>query len=153
MVTSTYAKAYTEVYEILNHLDEDELSKIPKEKIDFFKENRDKEYKFKIDTTIDLNQQEFSRKTYAIIISLFKEYIATEIQKDEINRLLRYNQEIIEEEKREQYNPDDIFKNRRKENTNVEERTELSLEVREEKLFQKLINYIKSWFIKIKKNN
>lgn len=151
-ITNTYARAYTEVYEILNYLDESEISKIPKEDIEFFAENRDKEYEFKIDTTKDLYQQEFSNKTYAIIISLFRDYIATDVQKEEINKALMHNQEIIEAEKREKYNPENIFNKPIKEHIQVkeisEEPNEVSLEVKKENIFQKFINYIKSLFIK-----
>ena len=40
-MTNIYAKAYTEVLEILNHFSKEEYSKIPQEKIDFYKNNMD----------------------------------------------------------------------------------------------------------------
>lgn len=46
-MNNTYSKAYTEVLEIINHFSEEEYKKIPKEKIDFFEENKDKDYNFK----------------------------------------------------------------------------------------------------------
>ena len=41
---NAYAKAYTEVLEILSYFSEEEYSKIPKEKLDFYRRNMDKEY-------------------------------------------------------------------------------------------------------------
>ena len=148
MVSNSYAKAYTEVYEILNHLNVEEISKIPQEKIDFYNKNRDKDYKFKINTAISLEEQEFSRKTYAIIISLFRDYIATDNQKATVDNILKHNQEINEEEKIEKYNPDKIFKTKIKENINVITDNNLPLEAKKENFFTNIINYIKKWFNK-----
>lgn len=58
-MTTKYAKAYTEVIEILNHLSKEEYDKIPKEKIDFYKKYMDKEYKYKINPQIELAKQKF----------------------------------------------------------------------------------------------
>ena len=148
MTTNSYAKAYTEVYEILKYLDADEISKIPQEKIDFYNENRDKEYKFKINTEISWEEQNFSRKTYEIIISLFRDYIATDNQKVAIDNILKYNQEIKEKEKADIYNPDKIFKTKTKESINVIADENLLMETKKENLFIKIINYIKNWFKK-----
>lgn len=53
-MNSNYAKAYTEVLEILNYLSKEEYSKIPEEKIRYFKENMDKDYIFTVNPRIDL---------------------------------------------------------------------------------------------------
>ena len=60
-MNNEYSKAYTEVLEIINHFSEDEYKKIPKEKIDFFEENKDKDYNFKIDSNVDLAEQNISQ--------------------------------------------------------------------------------------------
>ena len=41
-MTNSYAKAYTEVLEILSHFSAEEYSKIPQEKINFYKNNMKK---------------------------------------------------------------------------------------------------------------
>ena len=43
-MNNNYSKAYTEVLEIIKYFPEEEYSKIPKEKIDFYKKNMDKNY-------------------------------------------------------------------------------------------------------------
>lgn len=105
-----YKRAYTEVLEILSHLIKKEFSKIPKEKIDFYEANMDKDYKYTIDTNIDLAKQEISEEANAILISLFRDYIATERQRNILNNLLNENQVRLEQLKKEKYNPDNIFK-------------------------------------------
>ena len=61
-MNSNYAKAYTEVLEILNYLSKEEYSKIPEEKIRYFKENMDKDYIFTVNPRIDLSLQKFLKK-------------------------------------------------------------------------------------------
>ena len=44
-----YPKAYKEVLEIIKYLPKEEYERIPKEKIEFFEKNCDKEYNFIFD--------------------------------------------------------------------------------------------------------
>ncbi len=145
MVDSKYARAYTEIVEIISHFSLEEYNKIPSEKIDFFKDNMDKEYVFKIDPNIDLGKQNISKEARATLIALFKEYYATDRQKDIINRILMNNEQKADEEKRQKYNPDDIFANK-KENKDIEENKEKSLEEN-----NSLIEYKDSFFEKFKR--
>ena len=46
MKDSLYAKACTEVLEILSHFSEDDFSKIPEDKIEFLRQNSDKDYNY-----------------------------------------------------------------------------------------------------------
>ena len=116
MINTIYAKAYTEVLEIIKHFPEEEYNKIPKEKIEFYKDNRDKDYNFTINPEIDLSEQNISAEANSIIVNLFRDYFATEEQKIKIKEILDLNQKKEEQEKKEKYNPDDIFK---KENKNT----------------------------------
>jgi len=121
MINKIYAKAYTEVLEIIKHFPEEEYAKIPKEKIDFYKNNMDKDYIFTINPEIDLSEQNISSEANAIIVNIFRDYFATEEQKIKIKEILDLNQKKEEQEKREKYNPDNIFKKVDKsENANVE---------------------------------
>lgn len=112
MINNTYAKAYTEILEIIKHFSEEDYSKIPEEKIEFYKKNMDVNYKFTINPEIDLSEQNISKEANAIIVNLFREYFATEEQKKKISEILELNQLKLEREKREKYNPVDIFKNK-----------------------------------------
>ena len=58
----TYEKSYVELLEILNYIPVEEYEKIPKEKLEFYKENMDKNYKY----TYNPNSSRTSRKTDAI---------------------------------------------------------------------------------------
>ena len=70
MVNSTYAKAYTEVLEIIKFFSKEDYNKIPNEKIEFYKKNMDTNYKFTINPEIDLAKQNVSTEANAIIVLL-----------------------------------------------------------------------------------
>ena len=110
MINNTYAKAYTEVLEILKYFPKEDFDKIPLEKIEFYKKNMDKNYNFIIKPEISLEEQNISPETNAIMINLYVDYLATEEQKIKIKEILNLNQEKEEMEKRKKYNTDDLFK-------------------------------------------
>ena len=88
MINSTYSRAYTEVLEIIKYFPEEEYAKIPEEKIEFYKNNMDKDYVFLINPEIDLSEQNISSEANAIIVNLFRDYFATEEQKAKIKEIL-----------------------------------------------------------------
>lgn len=143
MINIAYAKAYTEVLEIIKYFPKEEYAKIPEEKIEFYKNNMDKDYNFKINPEIDLSEQSISPEANAIMINLFTDYYATEEQKIKIKNILDSNQQKEEQEKRERYNPDNIFKNRNTENII---QNEVALVEYKESIFKRFINKIKSIF-------
>ena len=148
MINNAYAKAYTEVLEIIKYFPEEEYIKIPVEKIEFYKNNMDKDYNFKINPEIDLSEQSISPEANAIMINLFTDYYATEEQKIKIKNILDSNQQKEEQEKRERYNPDNIFKNRNEENKKEENiiQNEVALVEYKESIFRRFINKIKNIF-------
>lgn len=111
MMRNNYAKAYKEVLEIIKYFPESEYKKIPKEKIDFYKNNLDYDYEFTIDPNIDLSEQNISKEANAIIVTLYENYFATEVEKSKIKEILKLNEIKEEQEKRKKYNPNDLFKN------------------------------------------
>lgn len=147
---NTYAKAYTEVLEILSHFSTEEYSKIPQEKIDFYKSNMDKDYNYNINPNIDLSKQYISKETNAILISLFRDYFANENQKKTLNNLLHQNQEKIENIKRKKYSSDNIFSNNKNAIVdNSEKKQEIALiETSDMKWYKKVWRLFKSFFRK-----
>ena len=61
-----YKKAYKEVVEILKFVSKENVDKIPKEMLDMFEEEQDKEYNFKVDTTKSFEEQLLLEETKAI---------------------------------------------------------------------------------------
>lgn len=146
-MSNAYSKAYVEVLEITSHFSEEDFKKIPKSEIDFYNENKDNEYKFKINPNIDLNEQNISREANAILVVLYRDYFATENQKQILEKLLKQNEQKEEEKKREKYNPDDIFK-KGKEVSTIENNNEMLPVEIEERWYQKILDFFKSLFVK-----
>ena len=105
-MNDTYECSYVEVLEILKYIPKEEYYKIPKELIEFFDEHKDKSYQYIYNPV----SPKTLRKTDAIIVSLYKDYIANEDEKKQIEKRLIENYQKAEIEKRKQYNPDDLFK-------------------------------------------
>lgn len=143
MISSAYARAYTEVLEIIKYFPKKEYEKIPLEKIQFYKNNMDKNYKFTINPEIDLDKQNISMEANAIIVNLFRDYFANENQKLKIKEILNLNQEKEEEEKRKKYDPDNIFKKEKNKET-------INSEITEKDSNTSLIEYKQSFFTKFK---
>lgn len=137
-----YSRAYTEVLEILKYLPKNEYEKIPKEKIEFFERNKDKSYNFFIKPQIELEKQNISIEANSIIITIFRDYFASELQKEKLKIILEQNENKYQEQLREKYNPDNIFKYKKQE---IENKNANNLPVvkKEENYFIKFINYIK----------
>lgn len=129
----TYEKSYVEVLEILKYIPHNEYIKIPKEKIDFYEEYKDKNYHY----TYDCNSPVVSKKANAILVNLYEEYIADEEEKKKIKEILKLNTQKVEDEKRKKYNVNDLFKKTKK----VEE-TALT-DVITEKWYKKIIKFLK----------
>ena len=106
----------------------------------------DNEYDYKLDMTKEFEKQEMSDITKAILANIFRDYWATPYQKERIEAKEKYDLEKLEEEKKEKYNPDDIFKKHKEEK--AIENTNLPIEVKKETFFKKLINFIKGLFNK-----
>ena len=86
MVNVEYANAYNEVLEILKFISKEDYNKIPANKIELFKLNSNKEYKFTYSPNKTLDEQNVSKRAKAIIGILFRDYWATEVQRDKIIR-------------------------------------------------------------------
>lgn len=145
MINTTYAKAYTEVIEIIKYFPKEEYAKIPAEKIEFYKNNMDKDYNFTINPERDLSEQNISKEANAIIVNLFRDYFATEEQKIKIKEILDLNQNKEEQEKAKKYNPDNLFKNKQKNLANKEQ------EITHKNIQESaLVEYKENFFIRFK---
>lgn len=148
MVTENYACAYKEVIEILKYTKREDVNKIPKHRILLMKYNMNKEHNFKVDETKPIEQQNIMEETKAILASIFKKYWATEYQKERIEAKQKYDMELIEQEKKEKYNPDNIFK---KTTQNFENKEETALvEIKEYSWKNKIVKFFNSILEKIK---
>lgn len=144
-MNDSFAKTCTEVTKFLETIPKNKIKKIPMNVILYYKDNMDRNYKFKIDNTKNMYEQKFTKKAAIIIIAIYKKYLANEEEKIKLNEILKKNTIIIEE-KREEYNPDNIFKNK-KGKTDIE-KINLPVEIKKETFFNRLISFMKGLFNK-----
>ena len=137
-------RAYVEVLETIKHMDSDLVKKIPQKLIQFFEEHKDKNYQFKFDENIDIENQKISIEAGSILAMLMLNYIANEQEKNEINNMIAENEKKYEVELREKYNPDNLFKKKEnKQEEKVEEQHSLMVVENKpwyKKIFEKLKN-------------
>lgn len=137
-----YKKAYKEVVEILKFVSKENVDKIPKEMLDMFEEEQDKEYNFKVDTTKSFEEQLLLEETKAIFSNIFRDYWANDYQRKVI--IEKENMDRIKWEE-EKYDPKDLFKNNQKNfnKQNNNDKVDVNLTViKKENSFKKLIDKI-----------
>lgn len=152
MVDIKYANAYSEVLEILKYIPKKDYNKIPKTKVKLFETNANTDYSFIYNPDKTLEEQEVSKIARGIIAILFRDYWATDTQREKIIAKQNYDRQKNEEKKRKEHNPEDIFKNKQN-NFNLQtlekqdEKLEL-IEYKETKWYQKLFAKILNVFTK-----
>ena len=140
--------AYTEVYTILQELNEEEYNKISPEVINAIKENMNEEYKFELDDELELKNQQMLPETKAILFNLFRDYLATPKQKEKIIKMQNEERKINELKKKQKYNSD-VFQDKTKENKEKTEEQENGLIEYKENIITKLFKKFKNWLKKI----
>ena len=109
-----YARAYTEVLGMIKYFSSESVEKIPKDVMQMYEENKDENYEFEFDRNKSFDDQDISQLAKVLIANIFTDYIATEEEREYLNYRDKQELDRLEEEKRNTYNPDDIFKNRNK---------------------------------------
>lgn len=145
-----YKKALCEVDDILENTDKSLIDMIPISFLKWIKDNKLKDYKTLIKNDIPIEKQELQLETEAIISLIFRKYWSTDEEKREFAEKDKEEYLTEEELKRQQYTVDlkEMLKNtRKKEVTEMEQESNALIEVKkEEGIFRKIINKIKSLF-------
>ena len=145
---NVYYNSYTEIYEILSYMPINYIKKLPKELLNLFDEKRNKDYKYRINTDKNINEQEMSIETKSILSNLYRDFWSSPEKKDEILQKEKIERDEYEKELREKYNPDNLFKNRHQ---TIDEKAQaeiLPVPLEKVSVIQKIFSYIKSLFKK-----
>lgn len=143
MESIEYANAYSEILGILKFIAKEDYEKIPNSKIELFETNQNKEYIFEYNPNKTLEEQNVSKRAKAIIGLLFRDYWATDEQKDKIIRKQNYDRQILEEQKKSMYDVENIFKKKSYENEEVKEMVVYKEQRWYQKLFAKILKIFK----------
>jgi len=150
---SKYTDAFTQVYVILNELDDDDYEKIPPEIIAVMRKNRNKEYQFEIDESVDLKDNNLLPEARALLFKIYRDYLVTPEQKQKIIKMQNEERTKKELRKQKQYSID-VFANKKSEIESELETTAnqqpISLVSYKEGIFKKVLQRIKKIFIRNK---
>ncbi len=150
MVSIEYSEAIVEVLEILEYSDDSIIEKIPKELIEFWQRNKSTTYKPKLDHDKSINEMDLKEKTKSIIAMIYLNYLCSDEEKDNINSILKDNEEKYQQKLKEKYNPENIFTkyNQKPKVAENADTSNLAIIEHKETILKKIINLIKK---KIKK--
>ncbi len=151
MIDIEYANAYVEVLEILKYIPTKDYNKIPKAEIKLFEKNANKDYNFSYNLSKTLDEQNVSKIAKGIIAILFRDYWATESQREKIIIKQNYDRQKIEEEKRIKYNLDNIFENNNKSTIiNIPEKNKKTalIEIKDMKWYRKIWIFLTKFLTK-----
>ena len=140
-------KAYSEIYEILNLMEEEYVNKVPQKLRDLFK--MEKEDNFSVNINIDkpLENQNLQKDTLTILAVLYINYWSeSDEEKQELIKLFR----DVDKRNEEFYSTENLFKKQEKKANLNENTTNLQLIVPKNNFFIKIINKIKNLFKKNK---
>ncbi len=140
-MSNNYSKSYVEVLEILKYIPKEDLEKVPKDIMYTLKKCAAKEYIFKINKSVPFEEQNLMKETKAILANFFRDYWATDFQREQI--LIKEKQDEYElENNKIKINYDKVFKNKKIEG---KPKTEIAV-TPEKKWYDKFLNYIKKIF-------
>lgn len=139
---------YSELYQILTLLGEEYIEKLPHNLPKLLEEKRNLEYIPQYTGKIPFNQQQVRKETLAILAVIHLNYwCEDEEEKQKLLQMLNKNEQSFQEELREQYNPDEIFKDRKRTGI-LQEQENMALVPIKENWCKKMIKKIKDIFKK-----
>lgn len=135
-----YREAFVEVLYIIDNLNEVNKSKISKKFIRFMERNSAQEYSVNLPKDV-IKQPELLKKETKIILALmYRDYFCTQEEKEKLDKKFIKNNEKQEEELRQKYNTDNMFKNTEKSHK-IQQNVNL-IKYEEPKWYKKIILFI-----------
>lgn len=141
-----YEEAFAEIDEIFKIMPIDLVSKIPLKVLRTISENKASDYNIKIQEP--LNEQDLKPETIAILGLIYRDYISTPEEREQLQLKDQEELKKIEQEMQEQYDVSNVFekrKNKIKTESNEEFSTELTL-YKEPGFIKRIFNFIKGIF-------
>lgn len=141
------SNTYEEVYEILRYMDKITVMKVPEEILNTIKKKRNVNYKTKIDKNDIFNEENISKEAIDFLCWIDYKYWMDENRKIKIDQIKFDKIRKYEEEKREKYVPDNLFKKQDQvEKTEDVMTNEVAMVEYKESILKKFINKIKNIF-------
>lgn len=146
-ISESTRKAYTEVDNFIELLDEYHKNKIPKKLREFFKNEKEEKYIKNIYRNIPIKEQNLLQETLSIIAFLNLQYWCDdEEEKKRLRKIYTENEKTSMKQMRIKYDINNIFKERRKEVIEEENKDNVAMIRYKDSLIQRIINKIKKIF-------
>lgn len=144
MMNDEINKSFTEVLDVINHMEEKLYVKIPKEFIKLITENRDKNYEITIDYSRGINESNLLKETRVILSLIYRNYICSE---EEREKLFLEDKEVQKRHKEElnkiyAVNFKRKVQNKEKDEKHLENIKKQMVKYKKESLLQKGLNMI-----------
>lgn len=142
--------AYTEVYTILQDLDNEEYNKIPLQVLEVIRLNSNPDYEYKLYKNLPLKYQPMMPETKAILFNLFRDYLSTPEQKEKIIKMQAVERKRIELKKQEIFKHDNLFRNEKiiKSNIDQSQKNFALIEIKKTNFFKRIFDRLKKFFCK-----
>ena len=145
-----YSEAAVEVLDILNHTNKEDVARIPQSFIKFLTNISSKSYKVKFNHEQPINGLNLKKQTRELLGFIYITWWCDKEDREKYKKLI-HESNIKNEEIKEKYNVNDIFKNKKEkqehkiiQNENVM-KTSIA-EYKKENIFKRVLNKILSFF-------
>ena len=150
MRETEYSEAAVEVLDILNHTNKEDVARIPQSFIKFLTNISSKSYKVKFNHEQPINGLNLKKQTKELLGFIYITWWCDKEEREKYKKLIQESN-IKNEEIKEKYNVNDIFKNKKEkqehkiiQNENVM-KTSIA-EYKKENIFKRVLNKILSFF-------
>lgn len=149
MIENTTPQAFAEVYNIIEHTNEDLRKKIPQKFIELLEKNRDLNYPVNIDYSKNIQEQKLLKETEVILSLIYRDYLVSDEKRKEL--VEQDKKQIEEEQNKYKFDYDKVFaKVEKKKKENDITREKQLIEMQEENFFSKIMKKIYDILKKIK---
>lgn len=153
MISTKYSEAVVDVLDILEHMEEEDIQRVPKKFVDILKENASPTYVSNLDYTKRLVEMDLSEEARGILAVMYRHYWCPKEKKEEFEKRITENEMEFQRIISEKYNTEEIFVN--KGNIVSEEKIindlteeESLVEVPEKSFWEKIVSKVISIFRK-----
>lgn len=145
-----YSEAAVEVLDILNHTNKEDVERIPQSFIKFLTDIASRSYKVKFDYEQPINGLNLKQQTKELLGFIYITWWCDKKEREEYKKLI-YESNMRNKKIKENYNVNDIFKNKRenqelKASQNEQKEQTSLVGYNQENVFKKIINKIINFF-------
>lgn len=143
-ISQVYKNAFTEVYTILDYIEDEDYEKIPQNVLDVIEENMNVDYEYEMNEDVDIYKQPMLPETKAILFNFYRDYWSSQEQSEKIKQI--QSRELLQDDEQKKNKYDiNVFNPSNIQNIPVKDEEALT-QRKQESFFMCIINKIKKIF-------